>query len=229
MGSYTGFVSRLFISAICSAALLFSLSGCGKEKAASTPEENAVTETGAKTGAGTANENDPYQPGAPLPPNHPPMDSIADNTGFADHAPKVAESEMIGHPPEVASSEAKDVEVVIPENIKGKWAAVQLAVTGKDSGKNELTVPIGGKADVSDGVVVVIDAFLPDYTSDFEQATSASDTLNNPAALVHLMKQDKLLAKGWVFKNYPEFNTFNSKEVQIELLDAKPTENVSQE
>ncbi len=156
-----------------------------------------------------------------MPPNHPPLDPIAENGVPADHAQMAAETEMMGHPPQVLS-ETKEVEVVIPENIKGKWTAVQLGISGKDSDKSEYTVAIGGKTDVSDGIVVVVDEFLPDYTSDFEKATSASDTLNNPAALVHLTKGDKVLAKGWVFKNYPEFNTFNSSELQIELLDAKP-------
>ena len=209
MGSYTGFVSRLFVGGICSVALLGLLTGCGEEQAA--PKESAA--------AGAV--NDPYQPGAPLPPNHPPLDSIAENAMLAEHAQMATEGEMMGHPPEVAS-QAKEVEVVIPDNIKGKWTAVHLAVSGKDSDKSELTIPIGGQMDLSDGVVVVVDEFLPDYTSDFKKATSASDKLNNPAALVHLVKHKKLLAKGWVFKNYPEFNTFNSGDVKIELLDATP-------
>ncbi len=216
MGSNTGFVSRLFIIGTCSVALLVSLSGCGKEQATPEPEQSAAAETA----------SDPYQPGAPLPPNHPPLEPAADGGMPADHAQHAQlaeEGEMMGHPPQVLS-EPKDVEVVIPENIKGKWTAVQLAVSGKDSDKSELTVPIGGQTDISGGIVVVVDEFLPDYTSDFEKATSASDTLNNPAALVHLMKEDKILAKGWVFKNYPEFNTFNSNELKIELLDAKPAE-----
>ncbi len=213
MSSQTGFISRLLAGGICSVVLFVSLSGCGKDQSTPAPEERAMQEGGAVA--------DPYQPGAPLPPNHPPLDGAGESGAPAQYTQAGAENGMLGHPPDVVSSEAKDVEVVVPDNIKGKWTAVQLAIAaGEENGRNELVVPIGGQAEVADGMVLLVDAFLPDYTSDFEKATSASDTLNNPAALVHLMKQDKLVAKGWVFKNYPEFNTFDSSEVKIELLDA---------
>ncbi len=216
MGSHRKTVLRLSASAFCSAAVLVLLAGCGKEpeQVVPEPEKNAATEEVV---------NDPYQPGAPLPPNHPPLEPVAENGMPADHAQITMDGEMTGHPPEVTSGESGDVEVVVPEEIKGKWTAVQLSI-GNTDGKNEFTIPVGGQTDLADGAVVVVDAFLPDYTSDFEKATSASDTLNNPAILVHVMKQDEVLAKGWVFKNYPEFNTFNSSEITIELLDAKTAE-----
>jgi len=218
MGNHTGTVSRLFAGVFCSAAVLVLLGGCGKE-----PEQAAsVPEPEPKENAATA--SDPYQPGAPLPPNHPPLEPVAGNEMPADHVQTAMDGEMTGHPPEVTSGEAKEVEIVIPENIKGKWTAVQLNITGEDNSKNEFTVPIGGQTELAGGEIVIVDAFLPDYTSDFEKATSASDALNNPAVLVQVMKQDKIVAKGWVFKNYPEFNTFKNSEIDIQLLDAKAAE-----
>ncbi len=200
---------------------LLVLAGCGgkgTETSTSEMEESAQ---------GVEVVSDPYQPGAPLPPNHPPIDMAGAPQGEMppDHPPMEGEGGEVldAHPPEVVA-QMKDIEVVVPDNVKGKWTAVQLAISADENSKSELTVPVGGQMDVAEGVVVTVDAFLPDYTSDFEKATSASDSLNNPAALVHLTKGGEVVAKGWVFKNFPEFNTFSSSELKIELVDAKPAE-----
>ena len=136
---------------------------------------------------------------------------------------------MAGHPPG-ALQEAREIEVVLPDSIKGKWSAVRIRVSGTAAAAGEYIVPVGGEADLHDsGMKMVVDAFLPDYSSDFKKATSASDSLNNPAVLVRLMKGDEQLAKGWVFKNYPDFNTFRSDTLQLELQEAKPAGEGEQE
>ena len=213
-----GFGVRPAIIGSSLAVLLLFLAGCGGKE----------PETSVSSAEGTAQEavDDPYRPGAPLPPNHPPIDMVDASQGEmpVDHPPADEEGEVLdAHPPEVIA-QMKEIEVVVPDNVKGKWSAVQLAVSADEGSKSELTIPVGGEKDVAEGLVVTVDAFLPDYTSDFEKATSASDSLNNPAALVHVTKGGEVVAKGWVFKNFPEFNTFNSKELKIELVDAKPAE-----
>jgi len=213
MGSYSASVTRLLGVGIAALAATLLMSGCGKEQGGSATEK----------AASAASSSDPYQPGAPLPPNHPPLDGPADNGLPPGHMPVGGEGEMTGHPAEVTAARIKDVEIVVPENVKGKWSAVQLAVSGGEI-KEKYEVALGGKTEIPQGMELTVDAFLPDYTSDFEKATSASEKMNNPAALVHVMKGEKLVAKGWIFKNYPEFNTFRSDAVQIELLDAKPAD-----
>jgi len=214
MGSHTRSVLQLFIINIFVVVLLIVLSGCGKDQ--TDPVSKEVTPAEDTT-------SDPYQPGAELPPNHPPMDS---SSMPAIH-PVEGGGEIAGHPAG-AMDNAKEVEVIIPENIKGKWSAVQLIITGADGSASEFTVPIGGQVDgLKDKMVLSVEAFLPDYSSDFEKATSASESLNNPAVLIRLTKQDELLAKGWVFKNYPEFNTFKGSELKIELLEAQAAEKES--
>ena len=192
---------------------LLAISGCGK--AQETPEVQDTPQSGAA--------DDPYRPGAPLPPNHPPMDgAMAGMPESAHPGEGNALDGMAGHPPE-ALQKSRDVEVVLPDSVKGKWSAVQIKVTGTDAAAGEYTVPVGGGMELQEsGMKVVVDAFLPDYSSDFKKATSASDSLNNPAVLVRLLKGEEQLAKGWVFKNYPDFNTFRSDTLQLELQEAKP-------
>ncbi len=223
MGSHVkgvGSGPAIVASALLAALLLF-LAGCGGKETGSA----ATTDEGVAMKAEAI--DDPYRPGAPLPPNHPPIDMLDAPQGEMppDHPTMADEGNgmLDSHPPEVVA-QMKDIEVVIPDSVKGKWKAVQLAVSAGEKAKSEYTVPVGGEQSVAEGIVVTVDAFLPDYTSDFEKATSASDTLNNPAALVHMTKNGETVAKGWVFKNFPEFNTFSSSELKIELLDAKPAE-----
>ncbi len=167
---------------------------------------------------------DPYQPGAPLPPNHPPMDGImAGMPGDIQSGGGGAADEIAGHPPG-ALQKAKDVEVVLPDSVKGKWSAVQLRISRMEEAAGEYTVPVGGETALGDsGMRIAVDAFLPDYSSDFKKATSRSDSLNNPAVLVRLLKGDEQIAKGWVFRNYPDFNTFRSDSLQLELGEIKST------
>ncbi len=219
MKGKNGTLSAVTASGALMAAILLLLGGCsGKET------ESATSEKGGAEAQAEA-VTDPYQPGAPLPPNHPPIDISEAPQGEMppDHPVVEGDGVLDAHPPEVVA-QMKDIEVVVPENVKEKWQAVELAVSAGDEAKNKLTVPVGGQVDVAKDVVVTVDAFLPDYTSDFEKATSASDSLNNPAVLVHLTRNGETVAKGWVFKNFPEFNTFSSEELKIELLDAKPAE-----
>jgi hypothetical protein len=78
----------------------------------------------------------------------------------------------------------KNLPVVVPGSVKGKWKAVKIAVTEKSSNKSiEYTVPLGSEFKVPNtGLVVEVVAFLPQFTMNGDSLTSVSNDPKNPAA-----------------------------------------------
>ena len=60
----------------------------------------------------------------------------------------------------------KNLPVVVPDSVKGKWKAVKIAVTDKTSNKSsEYTVPLGKEFAVPDtGLVISVESFLPQFS-----------------------------------------------------------------
>lgn len=209
------------------------LVGCGKEEpkqpdqskpAAQTAEQPAPQAAGPAPAAqpGTAAAPAPIKGTEPLPPGHPPMDAAKAPAA----APTAADNKIINQ--QLAASHPKSEgkakpTVVVPDSVKGKWSAVNLAVTGADGAEKQMRVAIGDKVAIGkDGAVLKVLAFLPSYSSDFKTITSTSNNPTNPAVQVELVKGKDVLAEGWVFQNLPEFNSFVSSAAQVKLLSAEP-------
>ncbi|MCF6280999.1 MAG: hypothetical protein L3J28_02125 [Candidatus Polarisedimenticolaceae bacterium] len=149
----------------------------------------------------------PISSSDPMPSDHPSIDE--DNPGSLDE-------EDFGHP-ELSGSEIK---IIVPEEVQSKWQTVILGVANAAE-KSEVQAQIGVPTVLEkSGLVLLVEAFLPSYTSDFNTITSISNELDNPAAMIQLKSGDEVVARGWVFKNLPEYNTFKHASVVLTLQTA---------
>jgi len=146
---------------------------------------------------------------AAMPAGHPPMPGVGQQPA--------AEGEAPAHP--VPSD--KELAINLPESVMGKWSAVTFEVTAVDGSKDTLEVALGSETSVpGSNLMLRAEVFVPAYKSDFKTITSASNALDNPAAKVALIENQQVVAKGWVFQNLPEFNSFSSDKVSVRLLSA---------
>lgn len=165
-----------------------------------------------------------------LPAGHPPIDapppiSVTD-TMPSDH-PSIEDENALsddggefGHP-ELSGSE---IEIIVPDEAHEKWVAILLGVTDGDDASEiraEPGVPIRLE---QSGYTLLVEAFMPSYSSDFNTITSVSNELDNPAAMVQLKKGGEVVARGWVFQNLPEYNTFKHESVKVLLQSAESAE-----
>jgi len=115
----------------------------------------------------------------------------------------------------------KPSQLNIPAEVKAKWKAVELAYSGKNIPQRKVQVPIGGESGIDQsGLLVRVIAFVPAFQSDAGTVTSASNNPENPAVLVQLVDKAQVLSEGWVFQKYPDFNTYKSEKLQLQLLAA---------
>ncbi len=142
-----------------------------------------------------------------MPANHPSIDE--DNPGSLD-------DENFGHP-ELSGSEIK---IVVPQEVQTTWDVVLFSVSDGDE-KSDIQVQVGVPMVLEkSGFALLVEAFLPSYTSDFNTITSVSNELENPAAMVQLKRADEVVARGWIFQNLPEYNTFKHESVVLTLQTA---------
>jgi len=112
----------------------------------------------------------------------------------------------------------------IPADVKAKWKAVELSYSGKNFPQRKVHVSIGGEMNIDQsGLLVRVVAFVPAFQSDAGTVTSASNSPDNPAVLVQLRDKARVLSEGWVFQKYPDFNTYQSEKLKLQLLSATAT------
>ena len=224
-------VVRVFNGRLSVAAMLtiIMLSGCEqaaeekREAPSSMKEEVAATAPGIITGNEALPAGHPPIEGlqtpavdSAMPSNHQPMSGIE---GGVDA--NVRPDDEPEHPP----SSGKELEVAMPDSVVGKWSSVQLEVTLADGSKKEIRIVLNEETELLDlGLTVRAEIFLPAYISDFETIKSASNELTNPAVKVRLFKDQKAISVGWLFQHYPEFNSFKSDLVELQLLSAEAAE-----
>ena len=75
------------------------------------------------------------------------------------------------------------------------------------------TVPLSGT-----GFSLRVEVFIPDYAMFEDHIGSRSNEPNNVAVMVELFEGDKPVAKGWVFKAYPTFNSYGHERFTIGLV-----------
>ncbi len=176
------------------------------------------------SGCGEKSEKDLTSPDAP-------KISLTEGSGTETEAPQKAVpisegsgSEVRDHP-EVQQTEKLQREVKIPENVEGKWKAVQILIRNKtDEGKNELkTVPIGSSFQIGDtGIKVTAGPFFPNFVMDQGTYTSMNNQVINPAVQLVVEQNGKVLYKGWTFAKYPEMYSFEHDVFALELKDYIP-------
>jgi hypothetical protein len=111
-------------------------------------------------------------------------------------------------------------EVVLTDEMKAKWNEVQVAITDNANQRTEtITLKVGSKVKLTEeGYFLTIDAFVPDYAIAESKIVSRSDEPNNPAMLVSLYENETQITRGWVFKDFAEFNSYSNSRFVLQLV-----------
>jgi hypothetical protein len=138
-------------------------------------------------------------------------------------APKPAAGAPRGANPPAAFDHARSggkSRLAIPAEVKAKWKAVEIAVTGAGIAARTLNLAVGGEQTLEHGLVLRVLAYVPAFQSDTGAVTSASNNPDNPAVLVQLLNGRQVQSEGWVFQKLADFNTFHSERVTLRLIGA---------
>ncbi len=98
-----------------------------------------------------------------------------------------------------------------------------LKVKDKNTGKvEEVSLKVGQEKNLPDlGVSIRLLAFYPDFVLTQNGPTSRSDELNNPAALVEILKDGKTINRTWVFAFFPNVHQKKSN-YEVKFVNYKP-------
>jgi hypothetical protein len=135
------------------------------------------------------------------------------------------EEKKAGQPVTASGHEAKkESVVVVPESVKGKWKAVKIAVTDKETSKETVyTVVIGSGFTLPDtNLAVKVDNFLPHFMMDGTTLTSHSNEPKNPAAQIRILEGGNEIFKGWLFSLFPTTHAFQHPKYGFALVDFIP-------
>ena len=118
----------------------------------------------------------------------------------------------------------KESVVVVPNSVKGKWKAVKIAVTDKDTNKETVyTVAIGATFTIpGTNLSVQVENFLPHFMMDGTTLTSQSNELKNPAAQIRISEGGNEIFKGWLFSRFPTTHAFQHPKFGFTLVDFIP-------
>jgi len=169
---------------------------------------------------------------AKLPIGHPPLGGGAEQSigngkdtvvgGIGQEKIGDTNISAVGHPP---GGEVKR-DVRVPDEVKTKWKSVNLKLIDREKKTEEVIAINIGKEVAIKGTNFTIKAevFLPHYTMYDTYIGSKSNEPVNPAILVELLEGGKSRAKGWVFANFTDFNSFKHARYEILLPPISSTE-----
>lgn len=188
---------RYFV--IAASAALLVVTGCGSEKK---DQPKPGQETAVQT---------------PTPAVMPPAQTSlpAGHTAPAAGAGSAANAGMPAH-----TSMKSQKEVKLSKEVMAKWNTVLLEITDAVSKKKEqFTVKVGASVPLKNPAFKLkIEAFVPDYMITEDHIESRTNEADNPAVLVALLEGDKVVAKGWVFKSLPDFNSYTDQRYPVALV-----------
>jgi hypothetical protein len=170
---------------------VLALSGCGGEKKQAPAEKKK-----AEAPAGMKKA---------MPSGHPSLQQTTDEIAKASHSL-------------IKTSKA----VKISDDVMKRWKTVTLEISdNKEKASKAVELAVGSTTQLTDdGYKVRIEVFVPDYAIVGDHIESRSNDPNNPAALIDLLKGDKVVTRGWIFAQFPEFNSFNDKRFGFVLKAA---------
>ncbi len=118
----------------------------------------------------------------------------------------------------------KESVVVVPASVKGKWKAVKIAVTDKETNKETVyTVAIGSAFTIPNSTLSIkVETFLPHFMMDGTTLTSQSNEPQNPAAQIAISEGGKEIFKGWLFARFPTTHAFQHPKYGFTLADYIP-------
>lgn len=137
-----------------------------------------------------------------MPADHPPMDKTQEDISKVQHANIKTQKQ-----------------VSISDEVKAKWKEVKLELVDNSSNaKDTITIKVGSDVKLKEGVRLKAVALVPDYAIADNTIESRSNEAKNPAVLLELIEGDKTTAKGWVFRDFPEFNSYNDSRFSVKLI-----------
>ena len=134
-----------------------------------------------------------------------------------------------GHP-QVNADQLPARGVDVPRDVRGKWKAVKILVRNKFDGELTKTRVVGLGSSFSpegSGLKVTVGPFLPNFVMDKTTYTSMGNEELNPAVQLVVEENDKIIYKGWAFKQFPSMYAFEHEVYALELLVSVPAGGVS--
>ena len=118
----------------------------------------------------------------------------------------------------------EDIQVMVPDALKGKWKDVKIEVLDKETNKKStITIPIGGEAAIEGSKLKVkVEIFLPAFVMEGANITSGSNDPKNPAAQIVITEDGKEIHKGWLFTLYPTTHPFEHPKFSLTLVGYTP-------
>lgn len=112
-------------------------------------------------------------------------------------------------------------EVKIAPEVKKKWTMAKLDITDASTKQAKtVTVAVGKAVQLNDaGLKIRLEVIVPDYAIAENRIESRSNEPKNPAALIEIIDGNKVVARGWVFKNFPEFNSYTDARFPVVLVE----------
>ncbi len=122
------------------------------------------------------------------------------------------------------SAVRKQTEVLVPDNVKGKWKSVKLSIMDKEQNKEGfVTIEVGKSMKVNGtNLVIKVENFLPHFIMDGTTLTSSTNTPKNPAVMVHITEKGQDVFKGWLFTLYPNTHASQHSRYGFGLVDYTP-------
>ena len=114
-----------------------------------------------------------------------------------------------------------ELQISVPDSVKGKWSAVKLVVEDKSTKKKqEFTVNLNSELKVpNSNLKVAVGDFLPEFRMDAQNITSASNEPNNPAVRIRVFEGDKEIFKGWLYSKFPAIHPFEHPKYGLTLKE----------
>jgi len=145
---------------------------------------------------------------ASLPAGHPGMDKAVESINKAQHA---------------NIKTAKKIK--ISDEVRAKWTGVGIRIIDNStSASKTLKLGVGETVKLNDkGYKLRIVTLVPDYAVRGNNIESRSNDAKNPAVLVELIEGEKTLSRGWVFRDWADYNSFSDHRfnVVLESVEAK--------
>lgn len=199
---------NILISAAC--AVVIGISACS-DKPSPAPEVSIKPETLAKQRQDSANSETKASV----------SNNTTEQTGLQQPASSSKDAPLEGHPG--GSGEKHQIEIVVPDDVKGKWDSVKLSISDKKTNASHtVTVKLGAEYRIPDSSISVKPVvFLPDFKMDSLTITSASTQLNNPAVNVIISDSGTgtELFKGWLYLKYPDVHPFQHDRFAVVMLE----------
>lgn len=129
----------------------------------------------------------------------------------------------------LVTSKGEETVVTVPDMVKEGWQDIKIEVLNKQTNqKNTVTVPIGGEVNIPDSKLrIKAEYFLPEFTMEGRNITSASNEPKNPAVYIMVVEDGEEIFKGWLFAQFPSAHQFEHPNYSLALSEYTRKYNLS--